>query len=227
MIQVLFTAIGALILFGCAPAIDRNLLREGSREASFEALRQNPGGFEGRLFVLGGVIVKTRLTQAGPEIEAIHVPVDRYGYFEEQGRSEGRFIATVPAVERLLDPEVFRTGRRVTIAGEFRGLRKARIDDMEYVYPVFRIRDIHLWKKERVYYPAYYYNPWFYPYPYYFRDPWWSYPYFYYYNPGGWDGSTKRVMPPHQPPPPDTSAPAPSPERRGGDRMPEPNRQTR
>ena len=49
----------------------------------------------------------------------MHVPVDRYGHFRDRGMSEGRFLAFMPADERLLDPEVFRKGRRITIAGEF------------------------------------------------------------------------------------------------------------
>jgi outer membrane lipoprotein len=200
------------------------LLKEGSRDVSFDALRRDPGRFEGKLFVLGGVIVKTRLTQTGSEIEGLAVPVDRYGYFKDSGRSEGRFIAVLPMEERLLDPEVFSSGRRVTFAGEFTGLRKAKIDEMEYVYPVFRIRDIHLWQRERVYYP-YYYDPWFSPYPYYFRDPWWSYPSFYYYDRDHRDGSINRRAPPNQTPPRDTSAPLPSPERH--ERMPEKERPSR
>ena len=50
-------------------------------------------------------------------------------------------------------------------------LRKGRIDEMEYTYPVFRIRQIYLWPRERQYYPATYYDPWFYPYPVLLRQP--------------------------------------------------------
>jgi outer membrane lipoprotein len=196
-----------LLLYSCAPVLDRDFLDSGSREVSFLELRKNPDEHKGRLFVFGGVIVQTKLTREGSELEAMHVPVDRYGYFQDRGRSQGRFIAVMPAGEQMLDPEVFRKTRRITMAGEFIGLRTGRIEEMEYTYPVFRINQIHLWEQERQYYPAYYYDPWFYPYPYYYWNAWWSYPYYYSYPSYRSGGPVYRRPPPSQPPP--SQAPAP------------------
>jgi outer membrane lipoprotein len=198
----------SLVLYSCAPVLSRSFLREGDREVSFNALRQYPAEYKGRLYIFGGVIIQTRLTAEGSRIEAMHVPVDRYGYFVERGQSEGRFLAIMPKSESMLDPEVFRKGRRITVAAEFLEVRKDRIDEMEYSYPVFLIRQIYLWPRERAYYPAYYYDPWFYPYPYYFWDPWWSYPYYYnYYYRGGPPPIYRRSHPPGQPPPSQSPAP--------------------
>ena len=169
-----------LLLFSCAPVLNRDMMKEGNREVSFNRLRQDPAAFKGLLYIFGGVIVQTKLTQSGSQIEALQVPVDRNGHFRDRGTSEGRFLALVPAEERMLDPEVFSKGRRVTLAAEFMEVRKDRIDEMEYLYPVFRIRQIHLWPRERLYYPAMYYDPWFYPY--FYGSPWWSSPYPYFYN---------------------------------------------
>jgi outer membrane lipoprotein len=145
------------MLFSCAPVLSREYIREGSKEASFQLLRENPNEYKGRLFILGGVIVHSKFTAAGSQIEAMHVPVDSSGYFEETGSSEGRFLAVSPRDGTMLDPAVYRRGRMVTLAGEFFELRKGRIDEMEYVYPVFRIKQIYLWPRERLYYPAPYY----------------------------------------------------------------------
>lgn len=203
-----------LLLFSCAPVLDRGLLKEGERDVSFSRLRQEPAAYKGRLYVFGGVIVDDKLTASGSQLEAMHVPVDRYGHFLDRGMSEGRFLAFLPADERLLDPEVFRKGRRITIAGEFMDLRQGKIDEMEYLYPVFRIKQVYLWPRERQYYPAYYYDPWFYPYPYFYGSPWWSYPYYggyyygdYYYG-GTWRGPHR--LPP-QNVPPQNLPPSPGP----------------
>ena len=190
MIRVRWTAILlSVLLFSCAPVLNREMMREGDRDVSFSALRKDPVGFTGRLYIFGGVIVETRLTGTGSRIEAMQVPVDRYGHFQDRGMSEGRFLAVTPLDEGLLDPEVFKKGRRITIAAEFTELYKGKIDEMEYTYPVFRIRQIHLWPRESEYYPAAYYDPWFYPYPYFYRGPWWSSPFYYspYYY-GGYGG---------------------------------------
>lgn len=170
-----------MILLSCTPPVlNKSIMLEGDRDASFAALRENPKQHEGKLYIFGGVIVHTRLSKAGSQIEAIDVPVDGSGYFKESGQSEGRFLAILPNNEPMLDPVVYSKGRRVTLAGEFVETRNGKIDEMEYTYPVFRIRQIYLWPRERLadYPPPYYYDydPWFYPYPYYYGYPWWFYP---------------------------------------------------
>jgi len=176
-VQLPFLMLAAsLVLLSCVhPVLNKSYLIEGDRNMSFAALRGNPGQYTGKLFILGGVIVRTRLFETGSQIEAMHVPVDGSGYFVESGRSEGRFLAVLTGEGSMLDPAVFRRGRRVTVAGEFIGTRNGRIDEMEYTYPEFRIKQIYLWPMERYYYASpYYYDPWFYPYPYYYWGPWWS-----------------------------------------------------
>jgi outer membrane lipoprotein len=207
-LYVLLLLAMSLILSSCAPVLSRTYMREGQRAVSFADLRENPDQYKGQLFILGGIIVKTKFTEAGSRIEAVHVPVDGYGYFKDQGRSEGRFLAILPKDGTMLDPEVYGRGRRITLAGEFVATRKGMIDEMEYVYPVFEIKQIYLWPKERRYNPSpYYYDPWFYPYPYYYGDPWWN---FYYYP-----GYPRPVTPPvYRRTPPPNQPPFPSPQPR-------------
>jgi outer membrane lipoprotein len=193
----------SLILLSCArPVLHKNYLLEGDRNVSFVALRERPDQYRGRLFIFGGVIVSTRLFERGSEIEAMHVPVDGSGYFEESGRSEGRFLAILPKDAAMLDPEIFRWGRRVTVAAEFMGITNGRIDEMEYAYPEFRIKQIYLWAKERSYYyaPPYYYDPWFYPFPYYYWGPWWSWHYYRYPVPVAPHVNRRSPPPSDQPP---------------------------
>jgi outer membrane lipoprotein len=202
MPQILVLLTLSLMLFSCAPVLSREYIREGSREVSFQLLRENPNEYKGRLFILGGIIVYSKFTAEGSQIEAMHVPVDGSGYFQESGHSEGRYLAILPNDGTMLDPEVYHRWRRVTLAGEFIEPRKGRIDEMEYVYPVFLIKQIYLWPEERPYYYYGYYGPWFYPYPYYYWDPWWSYPYYYPAPP------VYRLIPP----PDQTPTPSPSPQ---------------
>jgi outer membrane lipoprotein len=198
----------ALLLCSCAPVLSRGALREGERNVSFKILRDNPAEYIGGLYVLGGIIVQTKLTPHGSEVEAMHVPVNRYGYFEGRGRSEGRFIAVMPAEQGVMDPEVFTRGRGMTIAGRFTGIKKEKIDDMEYAYPVFEINDFYLWPNYYQgydhYYPGYYYDPRYYPRSYDYWDPWWGYPrYNYYFDYYYWRVPPvyRGAPPPSQPPP--------------------------
>jgi outer membrane lipoprotein len=161
----------SLILFACAPVLDRTLMKEGDRNVPLDQLRGNPEAYKGRLYVLGGVIVDAKFVSSGSQLEVLAVPVDSSGYPAETTRSGGRILALYPREKGLLDPMVYKKGREVTLAGTFVEARKGKIDDMDYVYPLFEIRDIHLWEEERDYamYPFYPYN--------YYAYPSWYYPY--------------------------------------------------
>jgi outer membrane lipoprotein len=166
MKRLLTIASVTLLLAACAPVLNRELMQEGVRDLPFKELREAPENFKDKLFILGGLIVNSKLTATGSQIEALYVPVDSSGYLKEGGRVKGRFLAIYPTAKGLLDPAVYRKGREITLAGEFLEARKGKIDDMEYVYPVFEIRQIYLWAE-----PKYYDYPYYYDYPFLY-DPW-------------------------------------------------------
>jgi outer membrane lipoprotein len=164
-----------LVLAACSPALDRSLMEQGAREFRLSHLTETPEVFKDHLFILGGVIIETRLVAEGSQVEALYVPVDRYGNLGGSSTYEGRFIALLPRAKGLLDPMIYKKGREITIAGDFTGVRKGKIDEMEYLYPVFEIRQLHLWEERRDYYWPYGYGyPYYYPtywYPW-CSDPW-------------------------------------------------------
>ena len=164
-------ALLSLILFACAPVLNRELMKQGDRNVSLDQLRGNPDAYKGRLYILGGVIVDSRFVQTGSQLEVLSMPVDSSGYLGETASSGGRFLAVYPREKGLLDPMVYKKGREVTLAGTFVEARKSKIDDMDYIYPVFEIREVHLWEEERDYsaYPYYPYN--------YYTNPYWYNPY--------------------------------------------------
>ncbi len=181
MKRALLSIIALVVLAACAPVLDQQLMRAGTREVPFNRLEAAPTEYKGRLYILGGMIVGTRLTEAGSQIEALYAPVDSRGYLEEGGQLRGRFFAIYPRSKGMLDPEIYRKGRQITLAGEFVDVKKGKIDEMEYLYPVFEIKQIYLWSEYRHYdyppYPYYYsppflYDPWGRPYP----NPYWPPP---------------------------------------------------
>jgi outer membrane lipoprotein len=179
MKRVVIIAMVALFFAACSPVLNRELMEEGAREFSLAHLRETPEVFEGKLFILGGLISETKLMEPGSQIEAIFVPVNSYGHLKSEYHLEGRFLAVYPKSKGILDPLIYKRGREITVAGEFAGLRKSKIDEMEYVYPLFEIKQIYLWEERKDYYRPYYY-PYYYPYygPYpYWYDPWWGRPY--------------------------------------------------
>ncbi len=173
MKKIVFAVLAALLLSACSPVLSRELMRQGTRDISFDQLQGTPDAYKGRLFILGGVIADTRLSEQGSQIEALYVPVDSYGYLKTWDHRQGRYLAMYPKSKGLLDPVMFKKGREITFAGEFVDIRKGKIDEMEYSYPVFEIRQIYLWQEDQYYYayPPYYYYPYYYNAPFLY-DPW-------------------------------------------------------
>jgi outer membrane lipoprotein len=155
MKKIFLMTAASLILSSCAPVLDRQLMYEGVRNVPFSRLREAPNAYQGKTFILGGLIVETRFAGKGSQIEALSVPVDSYGYLKETEHSMGRFLAIYPRESGLLDPLVYNKGREITLAGEFLGIQKGKIDEMEYAYPVFEIKQIYLWEERKYYYPIY------------------------------------------------------------------------
>jgi outer membrane lipoprotein len=179
--------IGILIIsatfMSCSPVIRKDLMSSASRHISFATVKENQDIFKGKLFVLGGIIAETKVSNDGSIIEALYVPVDRYGYLKDVEMSSNRFKATYDKSLGFLDPLIYSKGREITVAGEFTGTMIGKIDEMEYVFPVFKIKDLYLWSEEDYYDPYLSYPYWYDPYYSRWRDPWWYGPYYPYYPP--------------------------------------------
>ena len=163
------TVVLLLAVSSCAPVIRKDLMDVGIREVPLSEVKQNPDRYKGELFILGGIIAATKITPEGSLIEALYVPVDSRGYLTGNGR-EGRYLALFPKESGMLDPVIYSSGKKMTVAGEFIGTRSGKIEETEYLYPFFLIKEIYLWEESMYYYPPPYYYP-HYPYP------WWDSPY--------------------------------------------------
>lgn len=168
--------LAAATLLSCAPVLKQEVMKAGSIDVPFGEIRKNPEPFRGQLFILGGIIVNTRLTEQGSLIEAAYVKVDTWGYLKWMDSSDGRFLALCPKECGILEPTIYRSGRKITMAGVFIGTQQGKIDEMDYLYPVFEIKDLYLWDQQLYYTPPPYTYPlywWDYPYPYWGGGPYW------------------------------------------------------
>jgi len=178
MINKILVILATLLICSCSSVINKNYMRQGIFNASLSDIKTNPVLNKGKLYIMGGVIAKTTLTKEGSLIEAIYVPVNSRGYLKSLSATNGRFLAVYKS-DNILDPLIFREQKEITLAAEFIGTRSGKIDEMEYIYPLFEIKEIYLWqeKTEHDFYrsPPYpYYSPWYYRYPYY--DPFYPVP---------------------------------------------------
>jgi len=165
-------------LFGCAHVISEDILQEANRQISFAQLRKEPRAYQGKTVLLGGVIVDTTNKKEGTLLEVYQTDTNSRGKPINLDVSGGRFLALY---EGLLEKEIYRKGRRVTIAGTVQGEQVLKLGQMDYRYPYIIIKDIHLWEKqESIRYEPYpwapwgpWWHPWYPRYP--WHDPYWRY----------------------------------------------------
>ncbi|MBI4684103.1 MAG: Slp family lipoprotein [Nitrospirae bacterium] len=172
---VLLIAVSFLIS-ACTHVISRPMRDQAHTDIQFSAIKGDPEKYKGEIFILGGVIVETRLNEEGSVIEAMHSPIDSYGRIIDPDVSSGRYIAIT---KDYLDPLIYKKGREITLAGELIGSRKKDIGEVKYRYPLFEIKEIYIWKetKDFYFYPPY--PPYRHRYPYGWYAPWWYGPYYY------------------------------------------------
>ena len=172
-IRFLFILILFLFATGCAHVISRNFRDQVDPALTFRQVKQNPDEYKGKMVLWGGEIIHTLNQKVGSTlIEVLQRPLD-WGEEPDRSRgSEGRFLVLEKG---YLDPYIYRSGRKITVAGEIQGERIKLLGEMDYRYPLLLNKEIYLWQD-------YYYR---HPY-YYYYDPWWGYPYWrrypYYYR---------------------------------------------
>jgi outer membrane lipoprotein len=160
-------------LVGCAHIISKDILKDLDREIGFEELRKDPGKYQGKTVLLGGVIVKTENKNEGTLLEIYQTEINHYGEPVDIDISKGRFLANY---KEFLDSEIYRKGRKVTIAGVVSGGEVKRLGEIDYNYPYLAIKEIHLWKEEQPCEFGPYHNEFWYPF---YWEPWyrWYAPY--------------------------------------------------
>ena len=166
--------LAGFILSSCAPVLREDVMKAGDINVNLSDMVREPAHYKGKLFILGGIIADTKLSDRGSVIEALYVPVNSRGYLKSETPG-GRFKAILPRDKGELDPLVFKKDREITLAGVFMGTSVEKTGKSQYTYPLFEIRDIYLWDDTRYYY--YYYEPYpynYYRYPYWWYDPQWG-----------------------------------------------------
>ena len=168
-IGLMFVSYGLFSLIGCAPVISKQLRKQVTKELTLDLVLKDPEAYKGKTVLWSGVIIRSVNLKEGTMIEVLQKPADAQGKPRDVDNSEGRFLALKTG---YLDAAIYNGGRKITIVGEIHGKKVQPLGEIEYIYPLIQVKEIHLWpmeKKGSVYY---------YPYPY-LHYPWWYGPYWY------------------------------------------------
>ena len=166
--RLTFLVAAVVFVSGCAHVISKDILQKVNTQITFAELQKAPQAHREKVVLLGGVIVKTVNRKDGTLLEVYQTMIDRRGRPIKLDISGGRFLAHYKG---FLDCEIYRKGRKVTIAGVVQGEEMIRLGEIDYRCPYLVVKDIHLWEKEQPRkYEPYPWGPWY---------PWWYpwYPY--------------------------------------------------
>jgi outer membrane lipoprotein len=134
----------SLVLTGCVMPFSDEVRGRVDKDVKFEEVYANPEGYIGKVLVIGGKIIETNPQGNYTEIIVLQLPLSfDYSPSSMVDASKGRFILKV---DGFLDPEIYFSGRKITVAGEVLGSETRRVGDTDYRYPVLKSLGIKLWE---------------------------------------------------------------------------------
>lgn len=144
----------ALLLAGCA-SVPAPLQGDFRVIAANEAAQ---GNAIGALVRWGGVVIGVEPQQDRTCIQVLARPLgERSGRPLDSDRSDGRFLACRAG---FYDPEIFATGREVTVTGQVAALTQRRIGEFDYEMPELAAQVIYLWPPRVDYDRSFHGGPW-------------------------------------------------------------------
>ncbi|MEO8326111.1 MAG: Slp family lipoprotein, partial [Nitrospirota bacterium] len=139
--------LGLVLMVGCASSpmeIPETLQNQIDPTLTFSQVIQNPGSYQGKMFVLGGEVLSAKRLAEGTRLQVLQLPLDDYQRpLVTRTDSQGRFLAIEKA---FLDPAMFPPNTLITIVGEVTGTVAGKLDEMDYQFPSVVIKDLYVWK---------------------------------------------------------------------------------
>jgi outer membrane lipoprotein len=138
--RMLAFLIGSVLLSGCATPVFK-LATQPTSIAAID-VQQAPEQFHSAEIVWGGRIVAVENREDTTEVEVISYPLDRDQSPLTDAPTQGRFLLVLPGYVEAYDYPV---GRHLSVHGQLIGTRVGRVQDYEYVFPLVRARQVHIW----------------------------------------------------------------------------------
>ncbi|MGB9755737.1 MAG: Slp family lipoprotein [Desulfurella sp.] len=106
------------------------------------------GEFFGKEVRFGGTIISTIPEQNNQTcfvVLGLKLHDNGKPYRKEPQNFVGRFIAYAKG---YYDPEIYKKGSKVTFVGKIMGIKKEKVGDFVYTYPLIDVKNLYLWPKQ-------------------------------------------------------------------------------
>ncbi len=130
-------------LFSCAYPISQSVTEKIEKEQPFSDVIKEPAASFGSVVLWGGVVETVQQGAEDTKLLVNQAPLNPEGYPQAES-GEGIFLAYT---SQFLDPKIYRTGTKVTLAGKIEGMRikgPGTNDTLLFV----RIVEIHAWAQQ-------------------------------------------------------------------------------
>lgn len=135
--------ITALLLSACASSpFNKAGLREVDRTIDYVQAVQNSDALRNRPVLFGGSIIDTRNLPDRTELVVLAYPLNNWDRPNTSATPLGRFIAVHSGYLESVD---YAPGRLISVRGYLDGAREEPLAQSNYVYPVMRVEELHLW----------------------------------------------------------------------------------
>lgn len=146
-IRKISTLLLFLAIFGSScSVISRQVRSEAEPHMSFKAIAENVYAFSGKTVILAGYVLETKPSPDETTLEVLQAPLGLRDEPKEKTQSEGRFSVLYKG---LLDPEIYRKDRKITVAGTI--IRPSSAETESHPWPYIKVesREIYIWPEQK------------------------------------------------------------------------------
>lgn len=159
-----YFAILLLCLSSCFP-FSPELRQQIDPNLTFAHIKKEPTDYKGKKILLGGVIIEIKNKPEETILLVRQTELDFANRPKNLDQTAGRFMIKYKG---FLDPDIYYSGREITVIGEIEGKEVLPIGEIFYTYPIIIGQEIKLWPKRANYAPLY---PWYGERPYFWSTP--------------------------------------------------------
>jgi len=135
---------GALAM-GCS-VIPKSVEQKALPAMPLPMLIQQAGQYIGQTVILGGYVLEVRNLNGNTRIVAMNAPLDTDWEPKSKELSDGHMILNYNG---SLDPAVYASNRKITVAGVLQGSSETKTFQLYYPYVELLVTHIHLWSDKR------------------------------------------------------------------------------
>jgi outer membrane lipoprotein len=129
-----------LLLSACSTTIQRPVM--GERDITPQMAVQDPDPLHGKVIEWGGAVVEAHNLRDTTELQILAYPLKKNGQPDLDKSPTGRFIAVSKGYLETAD---YKRGRQVTMSGVLKGIRRGKVGEHDYLFPVLELNELLLW----------------------------------------------------------------------------------